>query len=107
MIGKNFQRNELMRAGIDIGMMLAIFRHHHHIETVLAFAQHHALGAGRRQLIGAAEKDHALTPPLAQMRFHSETLTGCTERRVFFTSIISANFLSALTSASVTGFGMS
>src|SRR5580692_6396785 len=46
------------------------------------------------------------TPPILQTIFHSSAVTGCTERREYFTSAMSASFLSALIAAMVTGFGI-
>src|SRR3546814_10377947 len=45
-------------------------------------------------------------PPILQISFHSASRTGCTERRDMRSSMDSASFGSALTAASVTGFGM-
>ena len=44
-------------------------------------------------------------PPIAQTIFHCSGVTGCTERREYFASAMSASRGSALTAASVTGFG--
>ncbi len=55
MIGEYFQRDELMRAGIDIGMMLAVFLNHHDVEPVGAFAQHYAFRTVRGDLFGPAK----------------------------------------------------
>jgi hypothetical protein len=38
-----------------------------------------------------------------QTSFHSSAVTGCTDRREYFTSAMSASFLSALIAAIVTG----
>src|SRR5215475_2677682 len=43
------------------------------------------------------------SPPILQTSFHSASVTGCTDRRPYFTSAISLSFDSALTAASVTG----
>ena len=42
-------------------------------------------------------------PPILQTIFHSSAVTGCTDSREYFTSAMSANFLSALIAAIVTG----
>ena len=34
-------------------------------------------------------------PPILQTSFHSSAVTGCTDRREYFTSAMSASFLSA------------
>src|SRR5579872_4884720 len=51
----------------------------------------------------AAPRDEDHTPPILQTSFHSSALTGCTERREYFTSAISASFFSALIATMVTG----
>src|SRR5437868_15348797 len=48
---------------------------------------------------------HHFIPPILQTIFHSSAVTGCTDRREYFTSAISLSFGSALIAASVTGFG--
>src|ERR1700688_424918 len=48
---------------------------------------------------------YAFTPPILQTIFHSSAVTGCTDRRPYLTSAMSLSFASALTAASVTGFG--
>ena len=45
------------------------------------------------------------SPPISHTSFHSLAVTGCTDKRPYFTSAISCNRGSALTAASVTGFG--
>ena len=45
----------------------------------------------------------AYIPPILQTSFHSSAVTGCTERREYFTSAMSASFFSALIVAIVTG----
>ena len=42
-------------------------------------------------------------PPILQTIFHSSAVTGCTDSREYFTSAMSASFLSALIAAIVTG----
>src|SRR5690606_316196 len=42
-------------------------------------------------------------PPIFRIAFHSSAVTGCTERREFFTSTMSANAFSAFSVASFTG----
>src|SRR5581483_8236940 len=44
-------------------------------------------------------------PPILQTKFHSVSLTGCTDRRPYFTSAMFLSFGSALIAESVTGFG--
>src|SRR5213595_1693810 len=52
----------------------------------------------------AAPQDEVLySPPILQTVFHSSAVTGCTDSREYFTSAMSANFLSALIAAIVTG----
>ena len=46
-----------------------------------------------------------LRPPILQTRAHSSAVTGCTDSREYLTSAMSLSFGSALTAASVTGFG--
>src|SRR5579864_2280339 len=46
------------------------------------------------------------SPPILQTSFHSSAVTGCTERREYFTSAMSASFFSALIAAMVTGLGI-
>src|SRR5215475_14622926 len=58
-----------------------------------------------RFLAGAPAYYPSFTPPNLQMLFHSAGVIGCTERREYFTSAMSLNFVSALICASVTGFG--
>src|SRR6187455_1971535 len=43
------------------------------------------------------------SPPILQTIFHSSAVTGCTDSREYFTSAMSASFLSALIAAIVTG----
>ena len=65
------------------------------------------MGSGFRRDDGVV-RVHYLTPPIAQMIFHSSAVTGCTDRREFLTSTMSWRArLSALMSSSVTGFGTS
>ena len=45
------------------------------------------------------------SPPILQTSFHSSAVTGCTERREYFTSAMAASFLSALIAAMVTATG--
>jgi len=47
----------------------------------------------------------AFSPPILQTSFHSASVTGCTDRRPYFTSAMPLSFGSALIAASVTGFG--
>ena len=47
----------------------------------------------------------AYSPPILQTSFHSSAVTGCTDRREYFTSAMAASFFSALMAAIVTGFG--
>ena len=54
---------------------------------------HKASGEVRRRYI----------PPILQTIFHSSAVTGCTDSREYFTSAMSASFLSALIAAIVTG----
>src|SRR5436190_22973810 len=49
--------------------------------------------------------DGSHSPPILQTAFHSSAVTGCTDRREYFTSAMAANFLSALIAAIVTAFG--
>src|SRR5256885_12761192 len=42
------------------------------------------------------------SPPILQTIFHSSAVTGCTDSREYFTSAMSASFLSALIAAIVT-----
>ena len=60
----------------------------------------HAAATLARASLGSA-------PPISQTSFHSSSRTGCTERREFTTSTMSFSRFSALTAASVTGFGTS
>jgi hypothetical protein len=57
------------------------------------------------------ERARNQSPPILQTIFHSSAVTGCTDSREYFTSAISASFLSALIAAIVTsvfrGFGSS
>lgn len=76
LIGEYFQRNKLMWAGIDIGVMLVVFSDHDYVEPVRAFAKDDSLRARLGGLFCAAEVNHAFTPPMAQMRFHSGAVTG-------------------------------
>src|SRR5580693_6909446 len=48
---------------------------------------------------------HPFMPPILQTIFHSSAVTGCTDRRPYFTSAMPLSFGSALIAASVTGFG--
>src|ERR1700746_2166961 len=51
-------------------------------------------------------RDGRYNPPILQTSFHSSDVTGCTERREYFTSAILASFFSALIAAMVTGVGI-
>ena len=48
-------------------------------------------------------QDAIYIPPILQTIFHSSAVTGCTDSREYFTSAMSASFLSALIAAIVTG----
>src|ERR1044071_224154 len=48
-------------------------------------------------------RDHA-TPPIRHTIFHSSAVTGCTERREYFSNAMSLSFGTVFTSAIVTGF---
>src|SRR5437867_11983532 len=48
---------------------------------------------------------HHFIPLILQTIFHSSAVTGCTDRREYFTRAISLSLGSALIAASVTGFG--
>jgi len=76
MIGKYFQGDELMRAGIDIGVVLAVFPYHDYVKTARPFTKHNALGDIRCNLVCPAKQDHSATPPILQIRFHSAAATG-------------------------------
>jgi hypothetical protein len=61
MVRENFQRQELVRAGIDIAMQRAILRaHDNNIEPVGPFAEDNSLRAGTREVFRPAQKDHPL-----------------------------------------------
>lgn len=62
-------------------------------------------GAGHRLWPAPAApqaEDH--TPSILQTYFHFSPVTGCTERREYFTSATPASFLSALTSTQTNSF---
>src|SRR3954469_12620579 len=61
-------------------------------------------GRGRRLSYGTQPQDQDWyhTPPILLTIFHSSAVTGCTDRREYFTSAMSASRLSALIAAIVT-----
>src|SRR5439155_20885310 len=103
MIGKGLQRDELVRAAIHIGVPRPIGLYNDDIELVLALAQYDIPGSRIGKLIHAAQENGRHEPPSFKIYFHSSDVTGCTERREYFTSTMSLSLGSALISASVTG----
>src|SRR5579872_5562430 len=67
-----------------------------------AYSNPRAAAYGSRRSPGR-RRARPYIPPILQTYFHSSAVTGCTERREYFTSAIAESFLSALIAAIVTG----
>ena len=88
MVGKDFKRDELVRATINVCVHGVLRLHDHNVEFVFPLAKDHILSTRIGQFAGAAEENQT-TPPARQMICHSFGLTGCTDRREFLTRIMS------------------
>jgi len=88
MVGKSFERDELMRATINVCVHCALRLHDHDVELIFPLAKNHIPSTRIGEFADAAEENQT-TPPARQMICHSFGFTGCTDRREFLTRTMS------------------